>query len=336
MENQLISIIIPSFNAGPYIEKCLKSIQEQTYNSIQIIVVDDMSADDTVDRIQKLQAKDKRICLIQLEKNSGSAVARQTGINKSSGDLITFVDADDWYCNCNALKRIVETYNETKADCIMFSYRTVHKYGKVSKKKFNGRTGVYSSKQVAEAKSCAPSPHWHYLWNKCFKGDILKSGAVKFHAELRHGEDVRFNADFLRCAQTFYVMNNEYFYDYNCANLNQITRRTIEKTLDNQLTRYKQEKEELFRLLDDYSVLGVSEIAIDGLYAQFFSNVTALKINNYPEYWSDQLNNQINNDDTYLECIRRLGVKSNLIVKKAKQKKRINGIRNFIKRKLKL
>ena len=82
MQELEVTIIIPVYNASTYIEKCLHSILTQTYNNLQIIVVDDMSSDNTVEKCKKMQELDNRITLIRLNKNSGSAVARQKGIKK--------------------------------------------------------------------------------------------------------------------------------------------------------------------------------------------------------------------------------------------------------------
>lgn len=68
MKRLSVPIIVLAYNTGQFIEKCLKSIQDQTYKNIQIIVIDDMSSDNTVSIIKSMQAKDNRIILIQLEK----------------------------------------------------------------------------------------------------------------------------------------------------------------------------------------------------------------------------------------------------------------------------
>ena len=336
MEGLKVSIIIPAYNASQYIEKCLKSIQGQTYENIQIIIIDDMSIDNTVALVKAMQEKDSRIFLIQLRNNSGSAIARQKGIEASIGELITFVDADDWYCNNNALKRIVDVYQNTKADCIMFSYNTVHKYGIVFPKHFKGKSGLYSIQQVAEAKSCKPLPHWHYLWNKCYKGELLRSGAIRFHDELRRAQDVRFNQDFLRVAKKFYIMGSSYFYSYNCANVNQITRRKCVLSIDAELEHFRRLKEELNRLQSDYKAIGASEKAIDGLYENFLYNVYSIMNRNLSNDWFAELRQRIYNDKTFNDVIIHVGKKSSCIEKKVYQKYRLSKLKQNIKSKLKM
>lgn len=307
MENILVSIIIPTYNVSRYIRKCLSSIQNQTYKNIEIILVDDLSDDNTVDIIEEIKISDPRIHLIKCNKNGGSAIARQIGIEHSSGELITFVDADDWYCQPDALEKIVAVYDESKADCIMYGYKTFHRHGLVRRKKFNGRFGLFSVHEAAEAKSSNPSPYWHYLWNKCFRGELLQKGFVKFTPELRRAQDVRFNADFLKCAKTYFVMKNSFFYCYNCANMNQITRKKENKSYQNSAEHFNHLEEEFLRLYNDYIQIAVSKKGIRGLYEQFYYNVIMLKYNTKGEDWHNMLYRLIESNNTYIECRRQLG-----------------------------
>lgn len=89
-----ISIIIPAYNIAPYIGRCLESVLRQTFQEIEVIIVDDGSTDDTASKIKVYESKDRRIKLIQQE-NQGVTSARLTGIRNATGDYIGFVDGDD-------------------------------------------------------------------------------------------------------------------------------------------------------------------------------------------------------------------------------------------------
>ena len=333
MDELKISIIVPAYNCELYIKKCIKSIQSQTYKNTQIVIVDDMSTDNTIDIVNALQKHDSRIILITLDENSGSAVARQRGIDVSSGDLITFVDADDWYCNKKALSKIANVYKKTNADCIMFNYNTVHKYGMIFPKHFSGHSGIYTIQQVAEAKVCKSLPHWHYVWNKCYKGDLLRNGTISFRRELRRGQDVRFNSDFLRIANNYYVMKYSYFYDYNCANINQITRQKHSLSLDTVLETFKRQKEDLDRLLSDYITIGVSPYAIKGLYKNFLYKVYSILFQNSSKEYFAELEHRILNDETFNKIIGLLGQESQRIEKEVRRRLKINNCKQYIKKK---
>lgn len=90
-----VSVIIPMHNSSKYILECIDSVINQTYKNLEIILVDDRSKDSTLKKVNKI--KDKRIKIIKLKKNSGAAVARNKGIEASTGDYICFLDSDDYW-----------------------------------------------------------------------------------------------------------------------------------------------------------------------------------------------------------------------------------------------
>jgi len=90
----LISVVIPMYNRKKTIDRCLNSVLIQSYKNLEIILVDDCSTDSTIDYIRNTHT-DQRICLIQLETNSGAQKARNTGIKKANGEWIVFLDSDD-------------------------------------------------------------------------------------------------------------------------------------------------------------------------------------------------------------------------------------------------
>ena len=96
MANQeLVSIIMPSYKCGRFIEKSIRSIQNQTYQNWELIVVDDCSGDGTIDVVQGLKKFDDRISIYQNSTNSGAAVTRNAALRKAKGRWIAFLDSDD-------------------------------------------------------------------------------------------------------------------------------------------------------------------------------------------------------------------------------------------------
>lgn len=95
MQENLVSIITPVYNAQQFIGATIESVMNQTYQQWELILVDDCSSDGSVQIIQEYQAKDDRIRLLQLKENSGAAVARNQGIVAAKGQYIAFIDADD-------------------------------------------------------------------------------------------------------------------------------------------------------------------------------------------------------------------------------------------------
>lgn len=95
MEIPLVSIIIPTFNSEKFVAETIQSVQNQTYPNWEIILVDDCSSDRTVSLILEMAECDNRIHFFQLNKNSGTGVARNLGISNANGRYISFLDADD-------------------------------------------------------------------------------------------------------------------------------------------------------------------------------------------------------------------------------------------------
>lgn len=93
--NELVSIITPTYNSAKYIEQTIQSVQKQTYKKWEMILVDDCSSDNTVQIIQHFIEEDHRIHLIQLNKNSGAGIARNTALSAAKGRYIAFLDSDD-------------------------------------------------------------------------------------------------------------------------------------------------------------------------------------------------------------------------------------------------
>ena len=110
--NVLVSIITPAYNSAKFIAETIQSVQNQTYENWEMIIVDDGSSDETLAIVQAFIDEDKRIQCYKLEQNSGPAVARNFAIEKAKGAFMTFIDADDiWFPNFieNSIKTIEKT-----------------------------------------------------------------------------------------------------------------------------------------------------------------------------------------------------------------------------------
>lgn len=96
--SELVSIITPTFNAEKYIRATIKSVQNQSYQNWEMILVDDASTDETVSIIKEFAKKDNRLKLTELPKNSGNGYARNIALEKATGKYIAYLDADDlWF-----------------------------------------------------------------------------------------------------------------------------------------------------------------------------------------------------------------------------------------------
>lgn len=118
----LVSIITPSFNSAKFIAETIQSVQHQTHQNWEMIIVDDGSFDDTERIVRSIIEKDKRIQFYKLTQNSGPAIARNTGIEKASGKYLTFIDADDiWFPTF--IENSITTIDETGIPFVFSSYK---------------------------------------------------------------------------------------------------------------------------------------------------------------------------------------------------------------------
>lgn len=118
-----VSIIVPVYKVEKYLEKCVKSIQEQSYSDLEIILVDDGSPDCCGMLCDMYAKKDSRICVIHKE-NGGLSDARNAGIRKATGEYLLFVDSDDWI-DKRLIEKIMQVAEKKKADIVMFDYVSV-------------------------------------------------------------------------------------------------------------------------------------------------------------------------------------------------------------------
>lgn len=94
-EEELVSVIMPAYNSEEFINETIDSIINQTYENWELIIVDDHSTDNTIEIIQDYMANDSRIFLFEQEKNMGTAVARNTAVDRAKGEYLAFIDSDD-------------------------------------------------------------------------------------------------------------------------------------------------------------------------------------------------------------------------------------------------
>ena len=113
MEKGLISVITPTYNCADFLGETIKSVQKQTYQKWEMIIVDDCSTDNTKEIVEKYMCNDTRIKYFCLEKNSGAAVARTKAMEIANGNYIAFLDSDDIWTEDKLKKQLslMEKYN---------------------------------------------------------------------------------------------------------------------------------------------------------------------------------------------------------------------------------
>lgn len=128
--NDKISVIIPCYNVEKFVEKSITSIINQTYDNIEIIVIDDKSTDNTYEILKQFKSKfQDRIILLQNEENKGLAYTRNHGVSKATGEYIGFIDSDD-YVDENYYESLVRKLISENADLVVNDIQLVDEFGK--------------------------------------------------------------------------------------------------------------------------------------------------------------------------------------------------------------
>lgn len=128
MNKYLVSIVTPIYNSEKFISETIESIQSQTYRNWELLLIDDCSKDNSYEIIKNYMQNDDRIKYIKLEKNSGAAVSRNTGIKNAKGRFIAFIDSDDLW-EAKKLEIQVKYMLENKLGFSFTSYRYIKEDG---------------------------------------------------------------------------------------------------------------------------------------------------------------------------------------------------------------
>lgn len=129
MKDALVTVVVPIYNVEQYLDRCIKSIVNQTYHNLEIILVDDGSPDNCPAMCDEWAQKDQRIKVIHKE-NAGLGMARNTGIEHATGEYICFFDSDD-YIELTTIEECYRAIKSEKADLVCFGHDKVTQDGKV-------------------------------------------------------------------------------------------------------------------------------------------------------------------------------------------------------------
>lgn len=164
----MISVIIPAYNADKYIKRAIKSVQNQTYKDIEILVINDGSTDNTYTICKSMESLDPRIKVFS-KKNAGISSARNYGLDRAEGEYVAFLDSDDEY-DGKFLEELYNAIRKSNADMATCGYYSVYENSdkKVSSGTFNIETILNRRETIKELiLSTRFSSHpWNKLYNK--------------------------------------------------------------------------------------------------------------------------------------------------------------------------
>lgn len=220
-QEKLVSVIVPVYNADMYLEKCIKSILDQSYRNIEIILVNDGSTDSSEHICLEFSKADHRAIYIK-QNNRGPSAARNNGLNIAKGEFIQFIDADD-YLTPNSVEVMVQAMENS--DFVVAGYYNL--FNNAVEEKV-----IISSKLIGEYHKDDFLPRWgelvaeemfHYTWNKLYKSEFIKD-YIKFDENIKISEDMIFNIDYIRSIKKIKIINVPIYY-HILYNQDSITKR---------------------------------------------------------------------------------------------------------------
>ena len=234
MKKNKISIVVPVHNGEKFIERCLNSIIKQTYQNFEVIIINNGSTDKTEELIKGYITKySEKVFYININR-TGVSIARNIGIDKSTGDYITFVDVDDWLEE-NALENVIEVL-KCQYDVVKYNYyinysndrQKINYYDKnlVEKKLERKRIHEDVVPQILSGEMPA------YVWNLFIKTSIAKK-IERFNENLNMMEDTIFFMNLLVNINNIYIMTMPlYHYFYNLDSASHSTKNSMRNLYD--------------------------------------------------------------------------------------------------------
>ena len=297
----MISVIVPVYNVKSYLSKCLWSLVNQTYNDIEIIVVDDCSTDDSHEICNDYLSKYNNIKYYRLEQNRGLSYARNYGIKKSTKEFIGFVDSDDWI-DLNMYSKLYDMIINNNADLASCSYSYVYNSDKdIENYEVHNFNRIVDNPLITnpiDAHICSLKHGDIVVWNKLFKRQLFDN--IEFPVGKIY-EDIYTSYKLIEQTKRIYI-SSECLY-YHRQREGSITRSSFSKsTLDYihaVLSRYEylankydsSELEQLYRNDIFDSLMGLTNS---------INHVIFAKDSNYSEY--DKLREDIFNKYSFENC----------------------------------
>lgn len=177
MAAELVSVIVPAYNAGKHLRRCVDSILRQTHHQLELIVVNDCSTDDTGRLLDELAAGDERLKVIHLGANAGIHAARSFGVRAATGQYLGFVDADDWIAP-GMYAELIQASRDHDADIVVCGARIVSPENQTGGSKVHFRRHKVLSDDLL-GRFCRLEFGSGVLWNKLYRTDVMRPFAER-------------------------------------------------------------------------------------------------------------------------------------------------------------
>ncbi|MCD2346256.1 glycosyltransferase family 2 protein [Clostridium guangxiense] len=205
----LISVIVPIYNVEIYLEKCIKSIQSQTYENLEVILVDDGSPDKCPQICEMYKSIDRRIKVIH-KKNSGLADARNAGIDIASGEYLIFVDSDD-YIKCNMIESLYRRIKQDNSDLVISNIEMVDENGNIiNSQLYHGNDDIWDEDIFWKNYYANNCVYCVVAWNKLYKRSLFES--ERYDSKKIHEDEFIIHRIVSQCKKISCMSEKYYYY----------------------------------------------------------------------------------------------------------------------------
>ncbi len=193
----MISVIVPVYNPGDHLMKCLDSIARQTFSNLQVLLVNDGSTDGSADICRQYAANDSRFKVID-QMNAGASSARNKGLRQAIGSYVSFVDSDDWL-EAEMYELLLSAFKAWPVEVVSCEYYIAYPDREAVHRLGEGSYGLFRRDEHYGRIIGGMAP---FIWNKLFSRDVLKG--VWFNERVARGEDTLFTEEILFKAKAIY------------------------------------------------------------------------------------------------------------------------------------
>lgn len=209
MGNELVSIIIPLYNAKKYISDCMECVTGQTYRNLEILLINDGSNDGSEKLCKSYMEKDERIRYFY-KNNGGAASARNLGIMQARGKYLYFMDIDD-ILEKDAIELMYHIYQKHNVDLVIGNVKHISIYGDATSEWIDKDTKFENKDAVREliyafANDMKSYKMLYCAWGKLYRTDIVKENAICFNEKICTHEDNVFLIEYIACCNSAYYI----------------------------------------------------------------------------------------------------------------------------------
>lgn len=207
------SILVPLFNGEDYIEKCIRSVQNQSCKDWELIVIDDGSKDEGLAAGKKIAESDSKVKFLS-QANQGPYMARLNGLREASGEYVLFLDCDD-ELNCEALSQLNEVIQQNHPDLILFNMSAKPDFSDQLLPYSFGETLFYGEKKRELYEAIVKTSTLNNLASKCVSRSLLLAAYTEEYKQFNNGEDLYVCLSLIDLAKQIVLCNKSLYYYRN-------------------------------------------------------------------------------------------------------------------------